>query len=101
MRTKPAKGGYLARNMKPCSEMLLEVTVYCGKVRDQTPPQREATRSRALREKDQTNSFNFAPIIEKQKMLIGRSAGIRPVLWPGQPLGIRLHGQRLKYLRYN
>ena len=22
-------------NMKPCSEMLLEVTVYCGKVRDQ------------------------------------------------------------------
>ena len=23
------------RNMKPCSEMLLEVTVYCGKVRDQ------------------------------------------------------------------
>ena len=25
----------LVRNMKLCSEMLLEVTVYCGKVRDQ------------------------------------------------------------------
>ena len=25
----------LDRNMKPRSEMLLEVTVYCGKVRDQ------------------------------------------------------------------
>ena len=24
------------------------------------------------------------------------SAGIRPVLWPGQPLGIKPHGQRLK-----
>ena len=24
--------------MKPCSEMLLEVTVYCGKVRDQRGP---------------------------------------------------------------
>ena len=46
------------------------------------------------------SAFNFAPIIEKQKMLTGRSAGIRPVLWPGQPLGIKLHGQRLKYLRY-
>ena len=45
------------------------------------------------------SAFNFAPIIEKQKMLTGRSAGIRPVLWPGQPLGIKLHGQRLKYLR--
>ena len=46
------------------------------------------------------SAFNFAPIIEKQKMLTGRSAGIRPVLWPGQPFGIKLHGQRLKYLRY-
>ena len=26
------------------------------------------------------SAFNFAPIIEKQKMLTGRSAGIRPVL---------------------
>ena len=25
----------VGRNMKLCSEMLLEVTVYCGKVRDQ------------------------------------------------------------------
>ena len=47
------------------------------------------------------SAFNFAPIIENQKMLIGRSAGIRPVLWPGQLLGIKLHGQRLKYLRYH
>ena len=47
------------------------------------------------------SAFNFAPIIEKQKMLTGRSAGIRPVLWPRQPLGIKMHGQRLKYLRYN
>ena len=47
------------------------------------------------------SAFNFAPIIEKQKMLTGRSAGIRPVLWPGQPLGIRLHGQRLENLRYH
>ena len=44
------------------------------------------------------SAFNFAPIIEKQKMLTGISAGIRPVLWPGQPLGIKLHGQRLKIL---
>ena len=47
------------------------------------------------------SAFNFAPIIENQKMLTGRSAGIRPVLWPGQLLGIKLHGQRLKYLRYH
>ena len=47
------------------------------------------------------SAFNFAPMIENQKMLIGRSAGIRPVLWPGQLLGIKLHGQRLKYLRYH
>ena len=40
-------------------------------------------------------AFNFAPIIENQKMLTGRSAGIRPVLWPGQLLGIKLHGQRM------
>ena len=47
------------------------------------------------------SAFNFAPIIEKQKMLTGRSAGIWPVLWPGQPLGIKLHCQRLKTYGYH
>ena len=47
------------------------------------------------------SAFNFSPIIEKQKMLIGTSAGIRPDLWPGQPLRIKLHGKHLKYLRYH
>ena len=46
------------------------------------------------------SAFNFPPIIEKQKVLTGTSAGIRPDLWPGQPLGLKLHGKHLKYLRY-
>ena len=46
------------------------------------------------------SAFNFPPIIEKQKMLTGTSAGIRPDLWPGEPLRIKLHGKHLKYLRY-
>ena len=61
--------------------------------RREAPPQ--AAERRAAH-KACFSAFNFAPIIEKQKMLTGRSAGIRPVLWPGQPLGIKLHGQRLK-----
>ncbi len=61
--------------------------------RPKAPPQ--AAERRAAH-KACFSAFNFAPIIEKQKMLTGRSAGIRPVLWPGQPLGIKLHGQRLR-----
>ena len=45
--------------------------------RRKAPPQ--AAERRAAH-KARFSAFNFAPIIEKQKMLTGRSAGIRPVL---------------------
>ena len=66
--------------------------------RREAPPQ---AAERMAAHKEWFSAFNFPPIIEKQKMLTGRSAGIRPLLWPGQPLVIRLHGQRLKNLRYH
>lgn len=42
------------------------------------------------------SAFNFAPIIEKQKMLTGTSAGIRPVLQLRRSLGTELHGYTIK-----
>ena len=42
------------------------------------------------------SAFNFPPIIEKQKMLTGTSAGIRPVLQLRRSLGTELHGYTIK-----
>ena len=66
--------------------------------RREAPPQ---AAERRARHKVCFSAFNFPPIIEKQKVLTGTSAGIRPDLWPGQPLGLKLHGKHLKYLRYH
>ena len=60
--------------------------------RRKAPPQ--AAERRAAH-KEWFSAFNFPPIIEKQKMLTGTSAGIRPDLWPGEPLRIKLHESTL------
>ena len=65
--------------------------------RRKAPPQ--AAERRAPR-KACFSAFNFPPIIEKQKMLTGTSAGIRPKLRPRQSLGTELHVYHVVYLIY-
>ena len=61
--------------------------------RRKAPPQ--AAERRAAH-KAWFSAFNFPPIIEKQKMLTGTSAGIRPVLQLRRSLGTELHGYTIK-----
>ena len=61
--------------------------------RRKAPPQ--AAERRAAH-KEWFSAFNFPPIIEKQKMLTGTSAGIRPVLQLRRSLGTELHGYTIK-----
>ena len=46
------------------------------------------------------SAFNFRPIIEKQKMLTGTSAEIRPIMRPRQSLGTESHVYHVVYLIY-
>ena len=66
--------------------------------RRKAPPQ--AAERRAPR-KACFSAFNFPPIIEKQKMLTGTSAGIRPILRPRQSLGTELHVYHVVYLIFD
>ena len=66
--------------------------------RRKAPPQ--AAERRAAH-KAWFSAFNFPPIIEKQKMLTGTSAGIRPVLQLRRSLGTELHGYTIKKLRFH
>ena len=61
--------------------------------RRKAPPQ--AAERRAAH-KAWFSAFNFPSIIEKQKMLTGTSAGIRPVLQLRRSLGTELHGYTIK-----
>jgi hypothetical protein len=45
------------------------------------------------------SAFDFAPIIEKHKMLTQKSVRNRQFLRLGQSFGTKWHGQHLKYLR--
>ena len=66
--------------------------------RRKAPPQ--AAERRAPR-KACFSAFNFPPIIEKQKMLTGTSAGIRPKLRPRQSLGTESHMYHVVYLIFD
>ena len=66
--------------------------------RRKAPPQ--AAERRAPR-KACFSAFNFPPIIEKQKMLTGTSAGIRPILRPRQSSGTELHGYPIKQIHFH
>ena len=46
-------------------------------------------------------AFDFAPIIEKEKMLTQKSVRNRQILRLGQSFGTKWHGQHLKYLRHH